>query len=87
MPQAISVLRKGHADNIARAFGLKTGQPTTTVGDQHIQSAEHADVLKLPVDGTNWKPLQILDPSDPNFGKTIFLPDVDFPDDPDKVVL
>ena len=85
MPQGIELLRNAAAKNSGNAFGLKFGQPTKTVGDQKIGPGEHADVFALPVDASNWQPLQDLDPASATFGRFYGMIDYDFWGDPTKI--
>lgn len=86
MAEQVKVLREGHAINVSTAFGFKTKQPTSTVSDQRIQSAEHQAVFALPVDSSKSAPLQDFDPNSPTFLLTFFLPGYDIPGDPTKPI-
>lgn len=86
MPEIITVLRKAAANNAAAAIGAKTGQPTSTAGDQLLDSKAYPDVWRLPIDDTVYQPLQDLDPDSPTFLMDRFVEGLDWPDDPTKYI-
>jgi len=86
---AISLDRKRQAEaqNSARRAGLRIEQPNLTVNDQALLgNGNQSDIFVLPSDTSNWLPLQVIDPSSPDLGKLYFLPGVDIPGNPNRIV-
>jgi len=84
--EAIGIPRTAQQILAARSVGLAANQPTQTLANQRSRG-NASDVYAMPLDGSEWLPLQVTDPSSPDFGKTYFLPGYDVPGDPTKVVL
>lgn len=87
MPQGLDANRKGHGNLSARQVGLRLGQPTLTVGDMQLMgTGNQSAVFALPVDTTDWQPLQVVDPTSSSIGVLYFLPDVDEPGNPNRII-
>lgn len=69
----------------AAGIGLNTNQPTGSLSNQKVRG-QQSDVYAMPVDASQWEPLQVLDVTDPNFGKFLYLPDYSTPGGPDIVL-
>ena len=85
MADGVRLYRDGLQGLAARGVGLDMKQPTDTLANQRSRG-QQSDVYAMPVDGSQWQPLQILDTSDPNFGAFVFLPDYDMPEGPQVVL-
>lgn len=86
MPEILRAYREAAAQNSADAIGAKTGQPTTTAGDQKISPQSHPDVWAMRIDDSKYMPLQDLDPASPTFGMDRFVDGLDIPGDPTKYI-
>lgn len=86
MADAIRLNRDAQQKLAAQGVGLRSDQPTATLANQRARG-QQSDIFAMPVDGTNWRPLQVLDVGDSNFGRFYFLPDYDVPGDTTKVYL
>jgi len=87
MAEGIKLQRDAAQNNSARSVGLRLGQPNLTVGDMNLLgTGNQSDVLALPVDASNWKPLQDITVGSATIGKLYFLPDVDVPGNPNRLI-
>jgi len=87
MAEAVEKYRQAARRNSARAVGLRIDQPNTTAADMHLLGGgNHTDIFALPVDGTEWHPLQDITPGSPTLGELYFLPGIDIPGDPRRIM-
>lgn len=84
MADSAEIYRNAVKKIAASGVGLRSDQPTTTLANQKMRG-QASDVYAMPVDGTGWQPLQVMDPGDANFGLFYFLPDYSVPGGPDVV--
>lgn len=87
MAESLKRLRDAHARLAARRVGLRIDQGNLTIGEQNLAgNGNQSDIFGLPVDISNLLPLQVVDPTSPDLGKLYFLPGVDIPGNPNRVV-
>lgn len=86
MADAVRLNRDAMQILASRGVGLRSDQPTSMLANQRTRGNQ-SDVYAMPVDGTNWHPLQDLDVESDTFGAFFFLPGYDTPGDTTKVVL
>lgn len=68
-----------------RGIGLPANQPTATQANQRTRGSQ-SDIYALPLDASNWQPLQDTNPASATFGQFYFLPDFSTPGGPDIVM-
>lgn len=79
--------RKADAENTARRAGFRIEQPNLTVNDQNLLgNGNQSDIFVLPTDTGDWMPLQVIDQTSPDLGKPYFMPSIDIPGNPNRVV-
>ena len=89
MAESIEAMRQALARLVARTasqYPYSLVQIPATVAEAHGVQQAASKIVVQPVDGVEWNPLQVMDTGDTNFGKFYFVPDVDFPGDPTKVI-
>jgi hypothetical protein len=87
MADGVEALRKAAAANAARRVGLRVDQPNVTVGDMQLLGAgNQSEIFALPVDTTDWHPLQDVTVGSATLGMLYFLQDVDIPGNPNRLI-
>lgn len=87
MAESLKKLRDAHARLAARRVGLRIDQGNLTVGEQNLAgNGNQSEIFGLPVDITNLHPLQVVDPMSADLGKLYFMPSIDLPGNPNRIV-
>lgn len=72
MAESVELLRKANARQAGRAIGQDPNQPKSMAVSLKAQG-HHSDILGLPEQPGGVAALQVTNPTDPDFGKFIFM--------------
>ena len=87
MADRVKVERDASANNSVRRVGLRLNQSNLTVADMNLLgSGNQSDVFALPVDTSDWQPLQDITSGSATLGMLFFLPDVDIPGNANRLI-
>lgn len=78
MAEVVELERKALKRLIGREIGLPPEQPRIFLGQKRAAFQE-ADILALPVDASQYQPLQDLTVGSATFGMSYFFPNIDNP--------
>lgn len=84
--ESIETLRRATERRAGIGVNIDPKQIGMTVQNAAANRSTQSDIESLPVDITNWQPLQVLDPSSAYLGVLYFLPGLDVPGNPNRVV-
>jgi hypothetical protein len=87
MAEVVKAVRDAAANNSARRVGMRLGQPNLTAGEMAmLGTGNQSDFFAMPVDSSRWQPLQDVTIGSATLGMLYFIPDLDVPGNPNRLV-